>query len=214
MLPLPLGWRHAPAPEAVSSGIAEIDAALDGLPRGRITEITGPASSGRATLLDSILAAATGRNEFCALIDTRDSFDPASAAVRGVVMPKLIWVRCGGSAEKAMRAADLLLHNGGFGVVALDLSGVPAAALSRIPPATWFRFRRAVEPTPTLLVVISSRPQTKSCSAVLLETRRRHFSFLRSMDFELIPRKPSRPAIHLCSSAFIRGYVCSDSQRA
>jgi hypothetical protein len=202
MLPaLSLGWRHTPDAELVSFGLPEADAALGGLPRGRITEIAGQASSGRTTFLDSILTAATRRDESCVLIDTRDAFDPPSAAVRGVELKKLIWIRCGGNAEKAMRAADLMLHNGGFGVVALDLADLPQNMLARIPPASWFRFRRAVEAAPTALVVLSTRPLTKSCSTLLIEMRRRRGEFLRSVDFEIVPRKPvgrEAAAIHVC----------------
>ena len=70
-----LDWQSRPAPECVPSGTPGID-----LPRGGLTEIFGPASSGRASLLISILAAATAREEVCVLVDAEDEFDPASAA--------------------------------------------------------------------------------------------------------------------------------------
>jgi len=85
-------------------------------------------------VLQALLAASTGRGEFAALIDTKDAFDACSAASRGVDLSKLIWVRCGGNAEHALRAADLLIQAGGFGVVALDLAEAAPAALNRIPP--------------------------------------------------------------------------------
>lgn len=184
-LALPLGWRHPTDPDTLP-GIAGID-----FPRGRISEIAGPASSGRTSLLDSLLATATIRSEHCVLIDTRDSFDPPSAAAYGVRLEKLIWIRCRGNAEHALRAADLVLHSGGFGVIALDLADVSASALNRIPPTAWFRFRRIVEPTPTIFVVLANRPVTKSCSTLLIETRRRSAKFLRGVDYEIAPRKPS-----------------------
>ncbi len=68
---------------------------------------------------------------------------PARPRAVGVELSKLVWVRCGGNAEHALRAADLLIQAGGFGVVALDLAEVAPAALNRIPPTAWFRFRRA-----------------------------------------------------------------------
>jgi len=160
-------------------------------PRGRISEIAGPASSGRTTLLDSLLATATARSEHCVLIDTRDSFDPPSAAAYGVRLEKLIWIRCHGNADHALRAADLVLHSGGFGVVALDLADVSAAALNRIPPTAWFRFRNIVEPTPTIFVVLANRPVTKSCSTLLIETRRRGMKFLSGVEYEAGSRKPA-----------------------
>lgn len=84
-----------PAPEMVSCGIREIDALTGGLPRGCLTEICGGASSGRTSLLLATLAAATRRQEACALVDVSDAFDPASAASAGVQFERLLWVRCG-----------------------------------------------------------------------------------------------------------------------
>ncbi len=84
-----------PAPEMASSGIAALDALTGGLPRGCLTEIFGPASSGRTTVLLAALAAATRREEFCALVDASDALDPQSAATSGVDLDRLLWVRCG-----------------------------------------------------------------------------------------------------------------------
>src|SRR5579863_7633955 len=61
-----------PAPEMTSSGISALDALTGGLPRGCLTEICGPASSGRTTVLLAALAASTRRGEYCALIDASD----------------------------------------------------------------------------------------------------------------------------------------------
>ena len=65
-----------PAPEMVSTGIHAIDALTGGLPRGCLTEIFAPASSGRTSVLLAALAAATQRQEVCALVDVTDAFDP------------------------------------------------------------------------------------------------------------------------------------------
>src|ERR1700740_2521094 len=67
-----------PAPEMASSGILALDALTGGLPRGCLTEICGPASSGRTTVLLAALAAATRRGEYCALIDATDALAPHS----------------------------------------------------------------------------------------------------------------------------------------
>jgi recombination protein RecA len=163
---LPLGWRFSEQPEL-----------LQGFPRGRISEITGPRSSGRTTLLHSVLAASTGRGECAALIDTSNAFDPCSAAAAGVRLEKLLCIRCNSNAEHALRAADLLIHAGGFGVVALDLVEAAPSGLARIPPTAWFRFRRAVEPTPTVLLVLAERFLTKSCAAKRVTLERRRPSF-------------------------------------
>ena len=71
--------RERIAPLTVPIGIAQLDALTGGLPRGALSEITGPASSGRTGVMLSALAAATQRQEVCALVDASDSFDPASA---------------------------------------------------------------------------------------------------------------------------------------
>src|SRR6202166_4794001 len=84
-----------PAPEMVSSGIPAIDALTGGLPRGCLTEICGPPSSGRTTLILAALAAATRRGEFCVVVDASDALDPHSAAAAGVELDRLLWVRCG-----------------------------------------------------------------------------------------------------------------------
>src|ERR1019366_1725775 len=167
----PLEWQARPAPEMLPSGIREVDEATGGLPRGCLTEIVGPASSGRTSLLLSILAQATAREEICALVDAEDAFDPASATAAGVRLERLIWVRsCG--AERALKAADLLLQGGGFGVVVLDLGDTPPAAARRISLTSWFRLRRAVEHTPTVLIAVERQSNAKTCASLMLELSR------------------------------------------
>jgi hypothetical protein len=165
-----------PAPEMVSSGIAAMDALTGGLPRGCLTEICGPASSGRTTLLLAALAAASRRGEFCAVVDASDALDPQSAAAAGVELDRLLWVRCGEDSshaehrlEQLLRATDLLLESGGFGLIALDLGDLPQQAARRIPLTTWFRFRRAVEHTPTVLLAIERQSIAGSCSSLLIK---------------------------------------------
>jgi hypothetical protein len=85
-----------PTPEMVSSGIREIDELTGGLPRGCLSEICGPASSGRTSVLLAALAAATRRQEVCALVDTTDALDAASAAAAGVELERLLWIRASG----------------------------------------------------------------------------------------------------------------------
>jgi hypothetical protein len=133
-----------------------------GLPRGGITEIAGARSSGRTAAMLHVLAQATARGEVCGIVDTDDQFHPQSAAAAGAKLSNLVWVRCGGHAERAMRAADLLLHAGGFGVVVLDLCEVKPQNLNRIPPSYWYRFRLAIERTETSLVVCARLPQAKA----------------------------------------------------
>ena len=155
--------------ETLSTGIDEIDALTGGLPRGAISELFGPASSGRASLMFSMLAYATAHEETCALIDTNDVFAPTAAAKAGIDFDRLLWVRCAGNLEHAFKATDLLLHAGGFGLVILDLGDVAGKDARRIITSWWYRFRRTVEDRPTVLTVISEEACTRSCAALTLE---------------------------------------------
>ena len=185
-----------PLPEMVSSGVPELDRLTGGLPRGCLSEICGPASSGRSSVLLATLAAATKRQEVCALVDASDSFDPVSAAAAGIDFERLLWVRCGvesgfyrsntgesarvqskrqpsrnplmGAVEQALRVTDLLLQSVGFGFVIIDLGGIPFRASRRVPLTTWFRFQRAVENTPTVLLTIAEAPCAQTCASLLL----------------------------------------------
>ena len=69
-----------PRPEMISIGIVEVDAITGGIPRGCLSEICGPASSGKTSVLLAALATATRREETCVLIDASDNFDPESGA--------------------------------------------------------------------------------------------------------------------------------------
>ena len=68
-----------------------------------------------------------------------------------------------------LKVTDLLLQSNGFGMIALDLGDVPVESARRIPLASWFRFRRAIEHTPTALLVLEQQPIAGSCSSVLLK---------------------------------------------
>ena len=199
-----------PAPEMVTSGIPALDALTGGLPRGCLTEICGPASSGRTSVMLASLSTATRRGEYCAVIDAGDSLDPHSATAAGIDLDRLLWVRCGENSprrhpstslsqksssicfsqgtvgfdgrkkqktlrsseyclEQVLRATDLLLESGGFGLIILDLADIAPQSARRIPLTTWFRFRRAVEHKPTILLAIEQQPIAGSCSSLLLQ---------------------------------------------
>jgi hypothetical protein len=68
--------------------------------------------------------------------------------------------------EQALRAADLLLQGGGFGMVAMDLAGLPMEVARRVPMTTWFRFKRAVEPTGAVLLVVENEPVAHACASL------------------------------------------------
>ena len=163
---------EARPPERISTGIPAIDTLTSGgIPRGALTEIYGPSSSGRTSLLFSTLARITANQEFCALIDAADAFDPASATQAGVHLSRVLWIRCGGNAEHALKAADLIVQAGGFGMIAMDLADTPPRTAARISLASWFRLRHAVERTPAALVVLAQTVNARSCSTLQLELR-------------------------------------------
>src|SRR3954454_5212946 len=160
-------WQAHPEPELVDTGIPEIQ-----LPRGCLTEIVGPASSGRTTLLHATLSSATRRGESCAVVDTDEAFDPATADAAGVRLDRVVWIRCAKNAEHALKTADLLIQGGGFGVVAIDLGDTPLVTARRISLTSWFRLRRAVENTPTVFLALARQSNARTCATLTIECAR------------------------------------------
>jgi hypothetical protein len=264
-----------PAPAMVPFGIESLDTLTGGIPRGALTELFGPASSGRTSVMLSLLASITRRQEVCALIDVTDSFDPASGEAAGVDLRRLLWVRCGRATsscefpvsgvsseaarsfapldrqeclshmrpaatmkdvappakniswsihqnydarlrhaitggcyemargrtvssfqfpvssarretrnskletrnpsskwtklDRALKATDLLLQSGGFGLIAIDLGDISIEQARRIPLTSWFRFRRVVENTPTILLLVARDSCAKTCASLVLQ---------------------------------------------
>lgn len=165
-------------PETISLGISALDQISAKIARGCLTEICGPASSGRTTLLLSIMREATGRGECCALVDTNNTFDPLSAEANGVNLSRVLWVKCAAPhrklapLDKALQAADWIITAGGFGLVVLDLADVVPRLAQKIPLASWYRLRRVVESTSTCLVVIEQQPFAKSCASFVISLER------------------------------------------
>jgi hypothetical protein len=166
-IPAPFAYRDRRAVDTASSGIPEIDLLAGGLPRGGLTEICGPPCSGRTSLLLSALAARTAQSEVCALVDGRDGFDPHAAQAAGVQLEQLLWVRCL-EIEQALRATDLLLRGGGFGLIAVDLADIAPETVRGVPLNAWFRFRRAVEDTPAILLLVEQESNAKTCASLVL----------------------------------------------
>ncbi len=193
--------HERPAPNLLPSGVSDFDTAFGGVPHGCVTDIYGPASSGRTSLMLSFMAESAAREEFCALVDASDTFDPSSAAARGVALDRLLWIRCGGNAEHALKATDLLLQAGGFGLVAMDLGNVAPITARRISRASWYRLRHAVENTPTSLVVVEQAPHARACAQLAVECARGRVRWsgtpgcsqlLRGVSFAVERRKPLR----------------------
>lgn len=184
---------RAPAPgrsvdlsSRLPTGLASLDVELGGgLPRGELSEIVGPRSSGRTTLMCGVLASAAAAGELAALVDAFDRFDPPSAAAAGVALDRLLWIRgealsiealfgaaaqasLAAALDRAIKAFNLVLQAGGFAVVALDVADVPAPALGRLPFTTWFRLARAVESGRTAAVVVAGEHLARSPGGVTI----------------------------------------------
>jgi recombination protein RecA len=182
--------------------VAAIDRCLrGGVPRGQLSEIAGPSSSGRTTLLLHLLSAATRRGEIVALVDTLDRLDVASAAAAGIDLDRLLWIRGRpqgsglrpqkdsglgpqtgsdsdaswgpgpgpwGLLDRALKAWNLVLQAGGFGVVAIDLADVPASTLTQIPFTTWMRVQRVIEGSDTACLLLTSEPLARSAGGLTM----------------------------------------------
>jgi hypothetical protein len=131
-------------------------------------------------------------------VDAEDCFDPLSAATAGVRLERLLWIRCSHNVEHALKAVDLLIQGGGFGLVVLDLGDTPPQTARRISLTSWFRLRRAVENTPTVLVAVARQSNAKTCASLILECAREQASWaggvplLRSIRVRVARRKPGR----------------------
>jgi hypothetical protein len=157
----------------IATEIAALDACLrGGLPRGQLSEIAGPRSSGRTTLVMQTIAASTRRGEIAALVDTFDRLDVASAAETGIDLDRLLWIRATGGADdiitRALKALNLILQAGGFACVVLDLADVPLVALKRIPFTTWLRVQRVIEGSDTACVLVAPQPLARSAGGLTL----------------------------------------------
>lgn len=172
-------WRTAGADAVAALGVPSLDAALGGgIRRGHLSEIVGPRSAGRTTVMCRALAAAAARGELVALIDPFDRFDPASASAVGLELTRLLWVRdvgAGGTvtlhqhvAGRAVKAMNLVLQAGGFGLVVLDVADATAPVLRQFPFTTWLRLARAIEGSQTAALVIAADHLARSPGGVTI----------------------------------------------
>ena len=141
--------------------------------RGSITEVVGPLSSGRTSLLVAALRDVTRDGGAAALVDADATFDPVGAARAGVVLPRLLWVRCGGRRDAALKALDLLARCPGFALVALDAGEAPA----RLSLAQAFRLRQAARRTDVALVLGGRHRVAGAGAALAVHTRREQLAW-------------------------------------
>jgi len=157
------GWR--------STGVAALDGLLaGGWPRAALSEITGRRSSGRTAVVLATLARAIAAGEATALVDASGngggSLDARAAAAAGLALPALLWIRC--APAQALKAADLVVAAGGFGVVALDLCD-SGDARRRIADAAWVRLRHGARSQGTTVLVATSTRTLGTAAAAAIE---------------------------------------------
>ena len=163
--------RSTPPTTVLPTGLAALDRiAGGGLSKSAITEIISPqVSAGSALIVHALLRTARDAEQFIALIDGCGSFDPQSAATG--CLPHLLWVRCR-KAFEAIKAADLLLRDGNFPFVIVDLVLNAPDELRKIPQTSWYRLQRLVEATSTACLVISRQSMVSSAQLkIVLENR-------------------------------------------
>jgi hypothetical protein len=180
-VPAALSPKIKQSPELFPTRIAAIDALLGGgIPRGAITQVSGPGSSGKTSFALSAVASITQSGAACAWVDVSDSFSPESAAAAGIHLKRLLWLRMAterrariagkpwSQLDQALKSTDLLLQAGGFATIVLDLSDIHSQIAMRIPLATWHRFRLAAEHARSALLVLTQAPCASSCAALTL----------------------------------------------
>jgi recombination protein RecA len=167
--------------------VTVLDARLGGgFPRGHLSELVGPRSSGRTSLLLQMLGAATARGELVALVDALDVFDAASAEAAGIDLTRLLWIRghavsnpglCrdlnARAIDQAVKALTLVLSAGNFGLVALDVADAPRDAIRRLPFTTWLRLQRLIEGSHTTCVLVGAEPMARSSAGLTLQLGQR-----------------------------------------
>jgi len=144
------------------TGLRGVDALVGGgLPRGELSEVYGPRSSGRTGLVLSLVAGCVGRGSLAAWVDPADCFAPASAAAAGVDLARLLWLRGDMRGPRTRRlteavaAVATLAGSGLFEVVVLDVAAFPAHDVGRLPGPTWIRLQRIVADSPAALVLLA-----------------------------------------------------------
>jgi recombination protein RecA len=116
-----MGDKTSMAIESVPTGALALDLALGigGLPRGRITEIFGPESSGKTTLATHVVAEAQRNGGICAYIDAEHAMDPVYAKAIGVDIDELL-ISQPDTGEQALEITDMLIRSGAIDVIVID----------------------------------------------------------------------------------------------
>jgi len=167
-----LAIRFPQAPLLVETRLVTGSASIDqpiggGLPKGAITELISPrGSAGSASLIHTFIHGAYRDKYFVALIDGRDSFDPCG--LTNSILRQLLWVRCTKTLE-AVKAADLLLRDGNFPLVIVDLILNSPEELRKIPQTNWYRLQRLAESVLTACLVLTRYEMVSSAQSAQLK---------------------------------------------
>jgi hypothetical protein len=151
----------------VPTGVPAVDELLGGgLPARRLTELVSAApSSGGQTVLARLRASTRAARQRVALVDGADAFDPD--CVPQDALRHLVWVRIP-ALDAALPAADILVRDGNYAAVVLDLRGIAESALRKIPATSWYRLQRAAEGAAAAVLVQTCLPLVPSAAARLL----------------------------------------------
>ncbi len=179
----------------LSSGLAPIDALTSGgIPRGRISEITGRAGSGKTSLAASFAASATQCGEVAAWLDSSGSFDPESMTAAGVELGRVLWAsivttKATGDdriarpsflsltrrQSRIVKAAELVLEAGGFGLVVIDFG----ESVSTLTHSSALRIARAAERSGAAVIAIAPWRMCGTFAALSLTVSRVESTFSR-----------------------------------
>jgi hypothetical protein len=168
----------------LESRIAQLDRLTGGgIARGRISEITGALSTGRTSLAAAFAAAATARHEIVGWIDGASTLDPASLHAAGVDPARLLWVAVNhrkwpqsqaqaefssGHCKPLLKAAELVLDAGGFGLAVIDFGSLRYPLL----PGAALRLARAAERSGTAVLALAGRRMCGTCASLSLALKR------------------------------------------
>ena len=153
--------RSQPATTTLATGLQFLDRTIGGgFPKSAITELISPrASAGSGSLIHALLRSARRNQHFIALIDGADSFDPGSSD--NSALRHLLWIRCR-KAFDAVKAADLLLRDGNFPLVIVDLVLNVPEELRKIPQTSWYRLQRLAEAVPSACMIMNRQSMVSS----------------------------------------------------
>ena len=142
---------------------------VGGLARGELVELIGYRSSGRFSLVLTVLATATCAGEPAALIDLGDHFDPQQALTLGTDLERLLWLRPH-DLKEALRCSEILI-SGGFPLVVLDM-GMPPVPGGRGAQSSWQRLGKAARDHRSALLVSTPYRSSGTAASAVVEAEK------------------------------------------